>query len=135
MDDSSIKPTRRELLAGAVGVLSATWLAACDGDGGGSDAGGGGGDAGPLECNRIDWMMTNRHPRGLDHTIDVPIAHVTDGSERTYDITGDSRHPHTVVVTAAHFAALARGETVTITSSEDMGVDLHTHDVILSCAA
>ncbi|MBX3272164.1 MAG: hypothetical protein KF729_18000 [Sandaracinaceae bacterium] len=148
MDDSSIKPTRRELLAGAVGALGAAWLAACDGDGGGADAGGGGADAGggtdaggggadagPLECNRIDWMMTNRHPRGLDHSIDVPIAHVMAGTERTYDITGDSRHPHTVVVTAAHFAALARGETVTITSSEDMGVDLHTHDVILVCAA
>ncbi len=105
------------------------------GPGGGGDAGPGGSDAGPLECNSIGWEMGNRHPPGFRHSIDVPIADVMAGVEVTYDITGDSRHPHTVVVTAADFARIAAGETVVITSSEDMGIDLHSHDVTLYCSA
>ncbi len=156
-DDSITKPTRRELLASTLGIAGAVWLAACDDGGGGTDAGGGGGtdagpggtdagpggtdagpgetDAGPMACDFIDYEMSNRHPPGLRHSIDVPLSDVTAGVDVTYDITGDSAHPHTVVVTAAHFAMIAAGMRVTITSSEDMGVDLHSHDVTLFCSA
>ncbi|MEZ4336979.1 MAG: hypothetical protein R3B82_10155 [Sandaracinaceae bacterium] len=156
MSDDTPKPTRRELLVGTLGVASAVWLAACDDGGGGTDAGGGGTDAGgggtdaggggidaggggtdagPEACNFIDYTMTNRHPPGLRHSIDVPLADVEAAVDVTYDITGDSPHPHTVLVTAAHFAMIAAGMSVTITSSEDMGVDLHSHDVTLFCSA
>lgn len=104
------------------------------GPGGGTDSGPGGTDAGPLECNSVGWEMSDRHPAGFRHSIDVPVAHVTMGVEQTYDITGDSRHPHTVVVSPADFAMIAAGERVTITSSEDMGFDLHSHDVTLFCS-
>ncbi len=149
-DESSTKHlTRRELLTGTLGIAGAVWLTACDGGGGGTDgggggadgggggtdAGGGGTDAGPQACNSIGYEMTNRHPMGLDHTIEVPLSDVMAGVDVTYDITGDSRHPHTVLVTAAHFAMIAAGTRVTITSSEDMGVDLHSHDVTLFCQA
>jgi len=160
MDDQQAKPTRRELLASTVGIAGAVWLAACDDDssgsdagpgggadagpGGGSDAGPGGGadagpggdtDAGPVVCNSVAWMMGSRHPPGFRHSIDVPVAHVMMGVEQTYDIQGESPHPHTVVVTPADFARIAAGEMVVITSSEDMGVDLHDHDVTLFCSA
>ena len=156
MSDTTSKPSRRELLAGTIGVAGAMFLAACDdGDGGtdagpggtdagpggtdagpgGTDAGPGDTDAGPLECNSIGFEMGNRHPPGLRHEIDVPLADVTAAVEVTYDIQGASRHPHTVVVTSADFARIAAGERVVITSSEDMGVDLHSHDVTLFCSA
>jgi len=137
MDDQEPKPTRRELLASTVGIAGAVWLAACDDDSSGSDAGpGGGSDAGgPVECDTIAWTMGNRHPPGFRHSIDVPVAHVMMGVEQTYDIQGESPHPHTVVVTPADFARIAAGEMVVITSSEDMGLDLHDHDVTLFCSA
>ena len=61
----------------------------------------------------------------------VPVAHVTEGTERTYDIQGDSAHPHSIVVTEADFAMLAAGMTFTVTSSRDAA---HTHEVTLMCA-
>ncbi|MCB9596206.1 MAG: hypothetical protein H6719_26020 [Sandaracinaceae bacterium] len=163
MSDSTLKPTRRELLAGTFGVAGAMWLAACDDGGGDTDAGPGGTDAGPggadagpggtdagpggtdagpgdtdagpQECNSIAYEMTNRHPVGTRHDIMVPLSDVMAAVDVTYDIQGASRHPHTVLVTAADFARIAAGERVTITSSEDMGVDLHSHDVTLFCSA
>ncbi|GAB5542339.1 MAG: hypothetical protein RLO52_47080 [Sandaracinaceae bacterium] len=152
MDEREDRRTRREWLAGTIGIAGAAWLAACDGgddpdagrdadSGVEGDAGatpedaGVASDSGPPECNTIGWEMGNRHPPGNRHSIDVPIADVMAGEERTYDITGESRHPHTVVVTPDHFARIAAGERVVITSSEDMGVDLHDHDVTLFCSA
>ena len=49
----------------------------------------------------------------------------------TYDITGTSTHPHTVTLTASHFAALQADQTVTVTSSTDDG---HAHEVTVQCA-
>jgi len=148
MSDTTTKTTRREILAGTLGIAGAVWLAACDGTdepddagGGGTDAGGGGTDAGadtdagPLECNSIAFEMGSRHPAGQRHSIDVPLAHVMAATEQTYDIQGDSRHPHTVVVTPADFARIAGGERVEVLSSEDMGFDLHDHLVTLFCSA
>lgn len=136
MSDDSPKPSRRELLAGTFGVAGAIWLVACDDGGGGSDAGGtdagGDTDAGPPECNTVGWEMSNRHFPGARHSIDVPVSDVEAGVEVSYDITGESDHPHTVVVTADDFARIAAGERVTITSSVD---DMHDHDVTLFCSA
>ena len=142
MSDDIMKPSRREVLLSAVGVLGAVLVSGCDDGSTGTDAGpgtgsdaGGSTDSGPLVCNTVGWEMGNRHPPGSRHSIDVPIAHLTAGTEQTYDIQGESRHPHTVVVTPAQFDRIAAGERVVITSSEDMGVDLHTHDVTLFCSA
>ncbi|HJL19534.1 MAG TPA: hypothetical protein RMH99_27980 [Sandaracinaceae bacterium LLY-WYZ-13_1] len=132
-------PTRRAFLGGTLGVAGAVFLAACDDGSDGTDAGPSGTDAGPeetdagpFECGDVVWEMGNRHPPGFRHTLDITLADVTAGAEKTYDITGDSDHPHTVVVTADHFATIAEGGTVEIESSED---DMHTHVVTLMCSA
>jgi len=139
-DDS---PTRRQFLLASVGAAGALWLAACDssepstdaGGGGGTDAGPGGSDAGPAVCNQINFEMGSRHPPGFRHSIEVPLADVMAAAEVTYDITGESPHPHFVTVTPAHFAMIAGGARVEIESTEDMGIDLHSHTVTLFCAA
>ena len=48
---------------------------------------------------------------------------------RTYDITGEATHGHTVMLTAADFAELAANRRVTVTSSA-VG---HSHAVTITC--
>jgi len=64
------------------------------------------------------------------HSLSIDAADFTAAAEKTYNIQGASAHPHTIVVTAANFAALKRGESVNITSSTD---NMHSHVVTLSC--
>lgn len=64
------------------------------------------------------------------HTLTVSKEDVTAGTEKTYDITGSSDHPHEVLVTADHFATLKNGTSVTI---ESTSVFSHTHSVTVSC--
>ena len=103
-------------------------------DAGGTDSGTDAGDmdTGSMMCVNITFVVGTDHPRPHAEGISFPADHVAMGVEQTYDITGASAHPHTLVVTPADFAALARGETVTITSSRD-GSRPHTHDVMLTC--
>ncbi len=131
-----LKPTRRELLVGTLGAAGALLLAGCDDDDGGMDIDSGPGgdtDAGPMTgmCATVGWEMGNRHPAGVRHTIDVPVAHLTAGVDQQYQIQGDSLHPHTVDVTVADFARIVAGERVVITSSFDAR---HDHDVTLFCS-
>lgn len=109
-------------LAGA--GVSALWAAACGDDdgGGGTDAGGGEGGS---TCSPNATIGENH-----GHSISVPSADVLAGVARSYDIQGTSMHPHTVEVTAAQFAELASGTTVTVTSSTDAA---HTHSVVIMC--
>jgi hypothetical protein len=65
------------------------------------------------------------------HSLVVPKADVTKAAPKTYSIKGTSGHPHTVALTAAHFAQLASGKSVVVTSSNDAA---HTHQVTISCA-
>lgn len=101
-------------------------------DSGGPDVGAP--DAGPPEpmCMNVTFIMGEDHPLPHADGIEFPAADVIAGVEVTYDITGASRHPHTLVVTPEHFARLAAGEAVTIESSFD---NRHVHDVTLMCSA
>lgn len=102
------------------------------GPGGGTDAGPGGGDGGGGGmCVMVAFTIGDDHTRPHAEGISFPAADVTAGVEKTYDIQGASLHPHTLTVTAADFAALARGEMVMITSSFDAR---HDHLVTLWCA-
>lgn len=65
------------------------------------------------------------------HTLVVSAADVTAGVEKTYNIQGNSAHPHTVTVSAAQFTTLQSNQQVTATSSNDSG---HTHSITISCA-
>jgi hypothetical protein len=60
----------------------------------------------------------------------VTAEDVEAGVEKTYNIQGDAGHDHTVTLTAEHFATLAAGETVTVTSSNEIA---HTHDITVVC--
>jgi hypothetical protein len=65
------------------------------------------------------------------HTITVTIAEIQAAMDKTYDIMGTASHTHSFTVTAADFAALAKGTSVTHTSSDSSG---HTHSITISCA-
>ncbi|MCS6799767.1 MAG: hypothetical protein NZ898_14840 [Myxococcota bacterium] len=65
------------------------------------------------------------------HEMTVTAADVEAGVEKTYGIQGTSRHPHTVTLTAAHFADLRAGRTVMVRSSTDAA---HAHDITVRCA-
>ncbi|HLU66791.1 MAG TPA: hypothetical protein VKZ63_10970 [Kofleriaceae bacterium] len=113
-------------------VAAVPLIAACGGD----DDDGGGGTGGPDAAGggQADCLANGtRNSIGTNHghTLVVPAADVEAGTERTYDITGTSDHPHTLAVTADHFAMLQEGQPVTITSSFDDG---HDHVVMISCA-
>lgn len=65
------------------------------------------------------------------HLLNATEADVAAGAEKSYDVMGIANHPHTVVITAAMFAQLQQGMTVsTVTSGGN-----HTHTVTISCAA
>jgi hypothetical protein len=102
------------------------------GSGGGSGGGGGGGgqvgDGGT--CADVTTTIENNHPTG-PHILDVPLSDVLAGEEKTYDIQGESSHTHTVTITAAEFATIAGGGTVTTKSS----VTGHSHPVEVGCSS
>lgn len=97
-------------------------------DAGMADAGN---DAAADMCVMVTFIMGEEHERGPHGTgLVFPAADVIAGVPVRYDITGASRHPHTLDVSAEDFAALAAGESVTIRSSFD---SRHVHDVTLQC--
>ena len=61
----------------------------------------------------------------------VAAADIADPAARTYDITGEATHGHTVMLTAADFAELAANRRVTVTSSA-VG---HSHAVTITCVS
>lgn len=63
------------------------------------------------------------------HELVVPAADVAAGADATYDIMGSSGHTHQVTVTAADFASLLEGNTLSLTSTNDNGHE-HTFDVV-----
>ena len=85
-------------------------------------------DSGPMDagtdaavapmCVMVSFIMGEEHERGPHgEGLVFPAEDVIAGVPVQYDITGASGHPHTLDVTAEHFAALAAGEAVTIRSS------------------
>ncbi|RMG96739.1 MAG: hypothetical protein D6705_10475 [Deltaproteobacteria bacterium] len=96
----------------------------------GSDTGTAGGSSGGVgACSEPPVaMIANNHPAA--HSLVVPLEDVEAGVDKVYDIQGASAHPHTVMVSAADFAALAAGDPIQIESSLDAG---HTHLVTIVC--
>lgn len=118
--------TRREFLSGLmhgalVPVAIGLSASAC-GDGGSGEPGG---DAGVL-CSSTGVSISSNH----GHTLEVPLADVAAGTEKTYTLTDNGSHEHTVVVTAAQFAQLASGTEVTA-RSDVFGA--HSHGVTITC--
>ncbi len=123
--------TRREFLSALMPVALAplaVGLAASgcsDGDGGVRDSLR---DGGPTSCSTITSRIGLNH----GHRLVVPLADVEAGNSKTYTLTDNGDHAHTVLVTAAQFAALATGTNLVTQSSNDGG---HTHGVTLTCVA
>lgn len=65
------------------------------------------------------------------HSLVVPKADVTAAVSKTYSIQGTSSHPHQITITAAQFATLKTGRSVSVTSSS---VSSHVHTVTVACA-
>jgi hypothetical protein len=64
------------------------------------------------------------------HVLVVPLADVTAAADVTYDIMGTSAHTHEVTLTAADFASILAGMSVSVTSTTGDG---HTHQVTVVC--
>lgn len=71
---------------------------------------------------------TNHNPG--PHSVTVTLAEVQAGVEIEYDITGESAHSHTLVLTAEDFATLQATGSVVVESS----FDFHSHTVTVTCA-
>lgn len=123
-----MKLTRKEFLAGVVGTAAvATFLPGCGPGPGGNDGGtdGGTGDGGNPNC--APPTIAGNH----GHTLVVTRDEVQAGQERTYSIRGNSSHDHQVTISAADFATLGRGGSITVASSNVGG---HQHSVTVTCA-
>lgn len=110
----------RTLVGASVGAAGVAVIAGCGDDGGGSTA-----DAPPPTCASPASVIQANH----GHVMMVSMADVTAGAAKTYNIMGTATHDHTVMISAAQFAQLKTGGTLTLTSSNT----LHTHSVTVMC--
>jgi hypothetical protein len=124
-----MKISRKEFLHGALAIGVLTAASACtDGDPGDE-----GGDAGPPDCNAKGARAQITAPTSPNHghVLVIPVADITAGVDKTYDIRGSAPHNHQVTVTAADFATLAsNGTPPGIVSTDFFG---HTHTITLIC--
>jgi hypothetical protein len=72
----------------------------------------------------ITALVSNNH----GHALEIPLADIQAGVEKTYTATGTANHCHEVTLTAADFATLQGGGSVTKFSCN--GGD---HEYVLSC--
>ncbi len=65
------------------------------------------------------------------HSLTVSKVDVAAGATKTYSIQGTASHPHQVTISAAQFAQLKSGQSITVTSSLVLA---HAHTVKVACA-
>lgn len=94
------------------------------GSGNGGAGGSTGGSGGATGCSAD---IVSNH----GHQLNVSEADIAAGVDKTYDIQGGAGHAHSVTVTAAHFASLGDGGSVSLTSTNALG---HEHSITVSCA-
>ncbi len=75
----------------------------------------------------VEGTIGNNH----GHALTLPLADIMAGGMQSYDIQGDSPHPHDVTLSADDFASLQAGDTVEVESTDGGG---HTHMVTVRCA-
>jgi hypothetical protein len=132
--------TRKQFFGSVAGLFGVAVLSACSDDGvenPGVDAPRNPDSAGPLPDSALPDAMpqactTASATIGTNHghTLAIPPADVEAGVNKSYDITGSSDHPHTVLVTAAMFTMLKTARTLSVTSTNNAG---HTHTVTVTC--
>lgn len=62
------------------------------------------------------------------HIAEIPMADLMLGEELSYDIQGESGHPHTLTLQISDIEKILQGERVSVDSSKDAG---HTHAVTI----
>lgn len=102
------------------------WSCSDDSEDMGTGDGGDGGDDVSCVDNGTSTSITDNH----GHAISVSKEDVSNGVEKTYDITGTGSHSHTVTVTADNFATLKDNDSVTVEST----VSGHSHSITITCA-
>jgi hypothetical protein len=132
------KINRTEFLRAALGLagvgIGAAGLAACSNDngyGGGPAAGSGGTTGGGLTNACDTHPPTDTIGSNHGHVLTVTSADAAAGVDKTYDIMGAATHTHSVTITAAMFAMLETGATVTTSSTVNSG---HDHAITVVCA-
>ncbi|MDX2088342.1 MAG: hypothetical protein SFX73_10855 [Kofleriaceae bacterium] len=120
--------TRKQFLKSVLGVgVGAVGVAAIAGCGGDDGGGGTTVDAANV-CTSPATNIASNH----GHTINVSLADVDAAANKTYDISGSGGHAHSVTITAAQFAQIKSGRTLTIESTSGGG---HTHSVTVMCVS
>jgi hypothetical protein len=120
--------TRKQFLQSVLGVgVGAVGVAALSGCGGDD----GGGSVTPDSANVCTTPATDISANH-GHTINVSLADVDAGANKTYDITGGGGHAHAVTITAQQFAQIKSGRTLMIESTAGGG---HTHSVTVMCVS
>jgi hypothetical protein len=105
---------------------------------GGMGTGGGGACVSGAEATAI----SNNHMQGSEtpHTLmTIAAGDISGGGDMTYALEmggGNNLHSHDITLTAADFATLLGGGSVTVTSTPHTGGggNTHMHDVTISCA-
>lgn len=113
----------------SVGAIALCTLAACGSDDANDPV------SGSLCAeNGVTAKVESNHPNGA-HKLIIPVADVSAGVDKTYDIQGgNTGHGHFVTVAAADFEALDAGTVLNLVSTDigATGKD-HTHPVTISC--
>src|SRR5688572_21799775 len=136
---------RRQFVLFTGAAFTIVPLASCgdddddDDDNGGSagtSAGtnGSGGSGGGGACSD-DLMATSTIDDAHDHTVTIPLSDIVAAMPGSFTFSVVSGHTHTIDLTAADFASLKSGGSVTKTSSVETGaIGAHDHDATLTCA-
>lgn len=93
-----------------------------------ASAGDAGSDGSVASCSTVSTIIGTNH----GHTLTVPAADVAAGVDKSYTLTANGTHSHTLLVTAAEFATLATGASV-IKDSAPTPFPGHEHTVTLMC--
>lgn len=118
--------TRKDFLVQITGGGLGLLLAGC---------GGGGDDGGtPQAAATCGAAFSFTGHEG--HTLTIPRADLDSTTDKTYSTRGEAPHIHQVTLTAAQLADLKAGRSITVTSTEAVGMvsGVHTHDITGPCA-
>lgn len=81
----------------------------------------------PQQCGSTGGAIAGNH----GHALTIAAADLDSPTNRTYDITGQADHPHSVTFTPAQLQALKAGQSVTVQSTTNA---FHEHAVTAICA-
>ena len=128
-----MRHTRRKFLATTLTVLATSGLS-CGGDEAATPP------TGP-DClsngATVDVVGAGGAAGGAHrHALSVSQEDVRAGVEKTYEVSSPSTHPHSLTLTADHFASLQANQSVTVPVTTWTAADgrSHTHTAAVSCS-